>query len=102
MYLFGSLWERWTMAFKVTTPMLHLLFMSAQLWGTWCFYKMYKRQCRIIAKKENTIGEDLEAGPKQEQDFPKSGLSIDVASRQNASRDGSEIELTERLEQVAL
>jgi len=94
MYLFGSLWNRWTIAFKVTTPMLHILFMSAQLWGTWCLYKMYQKQTRIIRKKEGRI-EDLEAGPKEEEDNTKNGVRVDVASRNGESRDGSEIELTE-------
>jgi hypothetical protein len=57
MYLFGSLWDRWTIAFKVTTPMLHLLFMSCQLWGSYNFYKMYKRQQRLISKKEGQTGD---------------------------------------------
>ncbi len=52
MYLFGSLWDRWTMAFKVTTPMLHCLFAAAQLWGSYNFYKMYQKQDRIIAEME--------------------------------------------------
>jgi hypothetical protein len=52
MYLFGSLWDRWTIAFKVATPMLHVLFTSCQLWGSYNFYKMYKRQQNLIAKKE--------------------------------------------------
>jgi hypothetical protein len=52
MYLFGSLWNRWTLVFKVATPMLHLLFTSCQLWGSFNFYKMYKRQQRLIAKEE--------------------------------------------------
>lgn len=63
MYLFGSLWDRWTIAFKITTPMLHLLFMSCQLWGSYNFYKMYKRQQRLIQKKEGQT-DDVE---QQEQ-----------------------------------
>lgn len=64
MYLFGILWNRWTIAFKLTTPMLHLLFMSCQLWGSYNFYRMYKRQQRIINKKESKAG-DLEQLPVQ-------------------------------------
>ena len=55
---------------------------------------MYKKQCRIIAKKEGRI-DDLEAGPKEEQDATKNRPTVEVASRQGESRDGSEIELTE-------
>jgi hypothetical protein len=91
MYLFGSLWDKWTIAFKVTTPMLHILFMSAQLWGTWCFCKMYQKQDRVIAKKEGRV-EDLEAGPT---DNTQNGLKVEVAPRGGNSIHGSEIELTE-------
>jgi len=35
LYLFESLRQKWTHAFKVITPMLHLLFSAAQLWGSW-------------------------------------------------------------------
>lgn len=48
MYMFGSLWNRWTIAFKITTPMLHILFAAAQLWGSWNFYCLYQRQCRLL------------------------------------------------------
>lgn len=48
MYMFGSLWNRWTLAFKITTPMLHILFAAAQLWGSWNFYCLYQKQCRLL------------------------------------------------------
>lgn len=48
MYMFGSLWNRWTIAFKIATPMLHILFAAAQLWGSWNFYCLYQRQCRLL------------------------------------------------------
>ncbi|KAG6354120.1 hypothetical protein INS49_005091 [Diaporthe citri] len=48
MYMFGSLWNRWTLAFKITTPMLHILFAAAQLWGSWNFYCLYHKQCRLL------------------------------------------------------
>jgi hypothetical protein len=92
MYLFGILWSRWTIAFKLTTPMLHVLFMSAQLWGSWCFYRMYKKQDRIIRMEEGGR-DDLEAAGKVEEE-PKNRSSRS-ASRED-SRDGSEIELTEQ------
>ncbi|KAI3393222.1 hypothetical protein diail_4549 [Diaporthe ilicicola] len=48
MYMFGSLWNRWTLAFKITTPMLHILFAAAQLWGSWNFYCLYRKQVRLL------------------------------------------------------
>lgn len=53
---------------------------------------MYKKQCRLLAKKEGRI-DDLEAGPKEEQDSSKEA-TVEV-TRADESRDGSEIELTE-------
>ncbi|EPE25459.1 hypothetical protein GLAREA_01371 [Glarea lozoyensis ATCC 20868] len=65
MYLFGSLWDRWTLAFKVVTPILHVLFASCQLWGTWNFYRMMKRQQRFLLEEREGEGEksaDEESG----------------------------------------
>ena len=105
MYLFGSLWDRWTMAFKITTPMLHLLFMSCQLWGSYNFYKMYKRQQRLIQKKEGQVV-DLEqqddVDPIELQEEPKKTASPNLTADGNSmltlsrepsrepSRDGSQ------------
>lgn len=103
MYLFGSLWDRWTIAFKITTPMLHLLFMSCQLWGSYNFYKMYRRQQRLLAKKEEGI--DVEQPKPIELDdlnliaVPTPAVASDslyALSREASrvpSRDGSQIGL---------
>ncbi|KAE8453203.1 hypothetical protein EG329_011270 [Mollisiaceae sp. DMI_Dod_QoI] len=98
MYLFGILWFQWTIVFKVTTPMLHLLFASAQLWGSYNFYKMYKKQEGIIARLEGRSG-DEESAAKQEEDSHKD-LPVLVSSMEGErsgqpSRDGSQVELTE-------
>jgi hypothetical protein len=71
MWLFGSLWKQWTMAFKVTTPMLHVLFAACQLWGSWNFYGLWRKQLRHIARSENGF-DDGEIGTKtEERDEPK-------------------------------
>jgi hypothetical protein len=48
MYLFGQLWHRWAIAFKIATPMLHIAFSAAQLHGTHIFYRMWRKQERIL------------------------------------------------------
>lgn len=48
MWLFGSLWDRWQLAFKVATPLLHIAFSAAQMHGSIVFWRMYKRQLRFI------------------------------------------------------
>jgi len=37
MYLFGQLWSRWTLPFKIATPLLHIAFSAAQFHGTRIF-----------------------------------------------------------------
>jgi hypothetical protein len=77
MYLFGSLWDRCTMAFKVTTAMLHFLFMSCQFWGSYNFYKMYQRQKNLIAKNEGKEGEvEQQPGPTKSEAEDRSNLSV--------------------------
>ncbi|KUJ12275.1 uncharacterized protein LY89DRAFT_204393 [Mollisia scopiformis] len=97
MYLFGVLWYDWTIAFKITTPMLHVLFASAQLWGSYNFYKMFKKQERIILRLDGKSG-DEEAAPKPEQDNTRQEQifisSMDGDRSGQPSRDGSEVELT--------
>jgi hypothetical protein len=98
MYLFGSLWTRWTIAFKITTPMLHVLFASAQLWGSYNFYRMYKKQERLIAELEGGV-DDTEAGSKAE-DAKKDRVAVTPIERAHLSLDGShygsEIELADQ------
>ncbi|KAK5090683.1 hypothetical protein LTR05_000858 [Lithohypha guttulata] len=48
-WLFGSLWHKWTLSFKVVTPILHVLFSCAQLWGAWVFWNLSKKEARKAA-----------------------------------------------------
>lgn len=52
MAIFGSLWSRWTIAFKVATPILHTLFSLAQLWGARVFWNMYLHQKKLARQQE--------------------------------------------------
>ncbi|KAM3502616.1 hypothetical protein MY11210_009011 [Beauveria gryllotalpidicola] len=52
MFLFGSLWDKWSLSLKITTPFLHTLFSAAQLWGVWIFYKLGKDQQSKLKKSE--------------------------------------------------
>ncbi|KAE8312138.1 hypothetical protein BDV41DRAFT_308498 [Aspergillus transmontanensis] len=58
-FLFGSLWDRWQIAFKVVTPLLHIAFSAAQIHGSVVFWKMYKRQQKL---EEEIPGFDIESG----------------------------------------
>lgn len=52
MWLFGSLWFRWTLPFKVVTPFLHLIFTAAQLWGAKNFRSMWLKQKNLQRAQE--------------------------------------------------
>jgi hypothetical protein len=59
MYLFGSLWDRWIIAFKIVTPVLHVAFSAAQLHGTWVFYKMWQKEKKsVLEQRRNSLKED--------------------------------------------
>lgn len=60
MWLFGSLWDRWTLPFKVVTPILHVIFSAAQVWGSWNFYCMWQSQKKKLREKK-AVQEDAEA-----------------------------------------
>ncbi|KAJ6566302.1 hypothetical protein B0H19DRAFT_1219533 [Mycena capillaripes] len=61
MFLFGQLWSRWKLSFKIATPILHIAFSIAQFHGTRIFYRMWRKQERIIRDRqeaENSTGEE--------------------------------------------
>jgi hypothetical protein len=55
MYLWGWAWDRWTLAFKVVTPILHVIFSAAQLWGAYNFYKLWKKQKQLLREQKHDI-----------------------------------------------
>ena len=59
MWLFGSLWDKWTLSLKVATPILHVLFSAAQLWGAFIFYKMGKEQ-QLKCKMDEMVSPEEE------------------------------------------
>ncbi|KAI7773618.1 hypothetical protein LA080_010245 [Diaporthe eres] len=72
MYMFGSLWNRWTLAFKITTPMLHILFAAAQLWGSWNFYCLYQKQCRLLVAGRHNNTHAVEEAKTEPRSDPES------------------------------
>jgi hypothetical protein len=69
MYFFGILWHRWSIAFKVATPMLHIAFSAAQFHGTMIFYRMWRKQERLMLKgkaSEKDLGQQEEGDPDRE------------------------------------
>ncbi|KAJ7662954.1 hypothetical protein B0H17DRAFT_1093040 [Mycena rosella] len=68
MYLFGQLWSRWTLSFKIATPILHVAFSAAQFHGTRIFYRMWKKQERIIRDQpDEEKGTDVDSVDSEER-----------------------------------
>ncbi|KAJ5115274.1 hypothetical protein NUU61_001033 [Penicillium alfredii] len=83
MWLFGSLWNRWEIAFKVATPLLHIAFSAAQIHGSLVFWRMYRRQQRFLAEE---CAEDVEKS-KDEVVESAQAQTVDVsASREELTR----------------
>jgi hypothetical protein len=51
-YFWGWAWDRWTLGFKLATPMLHILFSAAQLWGAYNFYGMWQNEKKALRNKD--------------------------------------------------
>jgi len=68
MWLFGSLWSKWTIGFKVATPILHIIFTAAQVWGSVVFYRMWQNQKRLLAEGRGDSGDkEADSGPSSSQ-----------------------------------
>ena len=44
MYMFGILWDRWPLEFKIFTPILHVALSAAQIHGSRIFYIIWRKQ----------------------------------------------------------
>lgn len=66
------------MAFKIATPLLHVAFSAAQVHGSCVFWRMYKKQCRLL--QEEYLMKDVEIVV----DEPKPSTPV--------TRDGSHVE----------
>ncbi|KAJ5963890.1 uncharacterized protein N7479_003766 [Penicillium vulpinum] len=72
MWLFASTWDRWRLAFKVVTPVLHVAFSAAQIHGSLVFWRMYLRQKGFQREadteaKEFNIMDDISVNHRQYQ-----------------------------------
>jgi hypothetical protein len=54
-FFWGWSWDRWTVGFKIATPMLHVLFSAAQLWGAYNFYSMWQVQKKALRSKDGSL-----------------------------------------------
>ncbi|KAF3183523.1 hypothetical protein EYR41_005879 [Orbilia oligospora] len=67
MYLFGILWDRWELSFKLATPILHVAFSAAQLHGSNIFRKMMLREKKRMREAgQGVCGGTLEKNESKE------------------------------------
>lgn len=52
MWLVGSLWHCWTLAFKVVTPIMHAVFNAAMPLGVKQFWRMWLQQKQLDGDKD--------------------------------------------------
>ncbi|KAF2430331.1 hypothetical protein EJ08DRAFT_679151 [Tothia fuscella] len=60
MWLMAQSWSRWSLVFKISTPIFHTVFMAAQIHGSRNLYSMYKSQKSKRAEEAAVI--ELEMG----------------------------------------
>ncbi|KAJ5502513.1 hypothetical protein N7463_005387 [Penicillium fimorum] len=85
MWLFASTWDRWRLAFKVVTPILHVAFSAAQIHGSLVFWRMYRQQKRFQMEadteaRENDIKAENEGSVNDRQSESRSGQSVEEVS----------------------
>jgi hypothetical protein len=88
--MFGSLWDRWTTAFKVVTPLLHSAFSATQIHGSYIFYRMMRRQQRILREQEGgqqTGVRSDDVGVEPEQSSPVQGSAEIKEAKEQAVED---------------
>lgn len=49
MTIFGMTWSKWDTAFRVTTPILHVMFTLAQIHGSRILFALHWKQKRLAA-----------------------------------------------------
>lgn len=74
-WLWGSLWAKWTLPFKIVTPILHVLFSCAQGWGAWVFWQLSKKEARkaknLIVSSVMETSKDASVIEESEQKDPE-------------------------------
>lgn len=77
--IFASVWKHWTLEFKIVSPLLHVLFSCAQLFGAKVFWGMAKlhAQKAIGEKAEEEVEQEtvvVGVGEKEQEQENKQGV----------------------------
>ena len=62
--LFGESWSKWELAFKIVTPILHVVFTAAQLHGSRILLSMWRKEKRKLAQEEGEL-HDIGGDPRE-------------------------------------
>ena len=52
MYMFGIIWDRWPLSFKILTPLLHIALSVAQLHGSRIFCIIWRKQEKLNVEQD--------------------------------------------------
>ncbi|KAK3933617.1 hypothetical protein QBC46DRAFT_359546 [Diplogelasinospora grovesii] len=50
-WLYGGLWDRWSISMKIATPVLHVIFKASQFWGARVFYQLARKEEERLRQK---------------------------------------------------
>src|ERR1700761_2442080 len=67
-WLWGSLWQQWTLPFRIVTPLLHALFSAAQLFGAWVFWQLARKEKALIHAEKLGLSPPIEDASKDVSD----------------------------------
>jgi hypothetical protein len=73
MYLFGILWDQWSLGLKIATPVLHIAFSAGQLHGSRIFYSLWRKQEKLVKGVVN-VDVDKEGSQYEGEGLEDQGL----------------------------
>ena len=89
MWFFGDDWKVWTLGFKIATPILHVVFSAAQIWGTVNWYQMWRLEEKRLREPQRT--DDSSVDPDVEKTASEASTTIVVMGpHQNSSKEFKE------------
>lgn len=97
MYLFGKFWDRWSLEFKVLTPILHLIFSAAQVWGTKNYWQMWQAAQKKMGLSRRKDDDEGRVEGKHERDQlappPSSSSGSEVTEEVDERKSGTKSSL---------
>ncbi|KAH0330777.1 hypothetical protein KCU71_g183, partial [Aureobasidium melanogenum] len=74
--IFFLLWKQWTIEFRVLTPLLHILFSCAQIWGARVFWLMSRQHRKVVEDCEmiDVASEALSSPPNYQMRVYANGI----------------------------